>query len=166
MNPKILRVLSVLVVVGGLALSGCASMRRVEQRTTQGPSARELWYLRMLVQNGREPTQDERLDWENQMETRVTQYLNEHPEAANSLQVTAFRFDRRAAVGMGKEQIMLLLEAPVGITGSEPDMEKLARRYWPMLKGNVTEAWIYPMGWNLYFAGSRLVDITQYDDGK
>ena len=141
-------------------------MRKVEQRTTQGPSARELWTLRMIVQNGREPTMDERIEWENQMETKITQFLNQHPETANSLQVTAFRFDRRATVGMSKEQVMLLLEAPVAITGNETDMEKLARRYWGALKGNVTEAWVYPLGWNLYFAGSRLVDITQYDDGK
>jgi hypothetical protein len=146
-----------------VVVTGCASMRRVEQRTTQGPSAREIWYLRMITQNGREPTFDERLDWENQLETKISRYLSANPEAANSLQVSSFRFDRRAAVGMTKEQVFLLLDAPVVVTSSEADMEKLARRYWPLMKGNVTEAWVYPMGWNLYFAGSRLVDITQYD---
>ena len=30
------------------------------------------------------------------------------------------------------------------------------------IQGNATEVWIYPLGWNLYFAGPRLVDITQY----
>ena len=166
MNSKAIRVLFLVVVSASLALAGCASMRKTEQRTTQGPGARDLWMLRMIVQNGREPTLDERIDWENQMETRITQYLNQHPDVANSLGVTSFRFDRRAVVGMSKEQVMLLLEAPVAITGNETEMEKLARRYWPALKGNVTEAWIYPLGWNLYFAGSRLSDITQYDDGK
>jgi hypothetical protein len=159
-------VLAVLIVVVSVLGTGCSSLSRVEQRTSQGPSARELWTLRMMVQNGRQPTHDERIDWENQLETRITQYLNQHPEAANSVQVSSFRFDRRAVVGMSKEQVLLLLDAPVSVTGSEAEMEKLARRYWPQLKGNVTEAWIYPLGWNLYFAGSRLVDITQYDEGR
>jgi len=166
MNTRVIRMLFVMTVAATVVLTGCASMQRTEQRTTQGPSARELWVLRMALQNGREPTMDERLDWENQMETRISQFLDHHPDAANSLQVTSFRFDRRASVGMSKEQVLLLLEAPAIITGNESDMELLARRYWPMLRGNVTEAWVYPLGWNLYFAGSRLVDITQYDEGK
>ena len=41
-------------------------------------------------------------------------------------------------------------------------MEKLARRYWPSIKGNATEAWVYPEGWRLYFKDSIVVDITQY----
>ena len=36
-------------------------MNKIEQRTTQGPTAREMWYMRMLVQNGREPSFDEKL---------------------------------------------------------------------------------------------------------
>ena len=56
----------------------------------------------------------------------------------------------------------MLLDSPISVTGDEGEMQKLARRYWPMLKGNVTEAWVYPMGWNFYFAGPRLIDITQY----
>jgi hypothetical protein len=31
-----------------------------------------------------------------------------------------------------------------------------------MIQGNATEAWVYPLGWRLYFAGMKLVDITQY----
>jgi len=41
-------------------------------------------------------------------------------------------------------------------------MEKLARKYWPSIKGNATEAWVYPAGWNLYFKDATVVDITQY----
>jgi len=41
-------------------------------------------------------------------------------------------------------------------------MAKLARRYWPLIEGNATEVWIYPLGWSMFFAGQRLVDITQY----
>jgi hypothetical protein len=164
-NARTLRA-GLLLISAGLFLGGCASARSVEQRTTQGPSAREMWYARMIVQNGREPSQDERYDWEDQIETKIGQYLNQHPEFASSLQVTSFRFDRRVAVGMSKEQVFMLLDAPLGITSDQAEMETLARRYWPLLKGNVTEAWVYPGGWNLYFAGSRLLDITQYDPGS
>ena len=41
-------------------------------------------------------------------------------------------------------------------------MEKLARRYWKELQGNVTEAWVYDLGWRFYFTGPKLVAITQY----
>ena len=163
---RALRAGFLLIASASVVLGGCASMRTVEQRTTQGPSAREMWYIRILVQNGREPSMDERHDWEDQLETKITQFLNQHPEVANTLQVTSFRFDRRVAVGMSKEQVLLLLDAPLGVTGDQGEMEKLARRFWPLLKGNVTEAWAYPMGWNLYFAGSRLLDITQYGPGE
>jgi len=43
------------------------------------------------------------------------------------------------------------------------EIEKLARAYWPAIKaGGVTEAWVYALGWRLYFDGPRIVDITQY----
>jgi hypothetical protein len=155
---------ALIVLAALLVVAGCASMRRVEQRTTQGPSAREMWYVRMVLQNGREPTLDERLAWEDHLDTSISQYLAQHPEFANSLQVTALRFDRRVAVGMNKELVLMLLDAPAAVTTDQTEMEKLARRYWPVMKGSVTEAWVYPMGWNLYFAGSRLVDITQYEE--
>jgi hypothetical protein len=142
--------------------SACSSLNTVEQRTTQGPTAREMWYMRMIVQNGREPTFDERQSWQDQLDQKVARWLNDHPEDANSLGVANLRFEKRVVVGMTKEQILMLLDSPVAVTTDEGQMQKLARRYWPMLKGNVTEAWVYPMGWNLYFAGPRLVDITQY----
>ena len=152
---------AIVVVVLELAAS-CASMNRVEQRTTQGPTAREMWFMRMVVQNGREPTFDEKQMWQDQMDTKISRWLIDHPDDANSLGVGNLRFDRRVVVGMNKEQILMLLDSPIAVTSDEGEMQKLARRYWPMLKGNVTEAWVYPMGWNFYFAGPRLVDITQY----
>ncbi len=152
---------AIVVVVLELAAS-CASMNRVEQRTTQGPTAREMWFMRMVVQNGREPTFDEKQMWQDQMDMKISRWLIDHPDDANSLGVGNLRFDRRVVVGMNKEQILMLLDSPIAVTSDEGEMQKLARRYWPMLKGNVTEAWVYPMGWNFYFAGPRLVDITQY----
>jgi len=144
-----------------LAVGACA-MAPLEQRTTQGPTAQELWTYRMILQNGREPNFDERRHWEDQLELRISEYLRAHPQAANSLDVSTFRFYRRAAVGMTKEQVLILLGPPEGITTDPAEMEKLARRYWAAMKDGVTEAWTYPLGWRLYFAGGRLVEITQY----
>jgi hypothetical protein len=61
---------------------------------------------------------------------------------------------------------MILLGAPQQTTTDAAEMEKLAGKYWPDVKPEATEAWVYPLGWRLYFAGARLVDITQYQPGR
>ena len=81
---------------------------------------------------------------------------------ANALDVSTFRFLRQVTVGMDKEQVLILLGAPVAVSGDEAQMEKIARGYWADIKGNATEVWVYPLGWNMFFAGQRLIDITQY----
>jgi hypothetical protein len=148
-----------------LVAAACATRSAVEQRTTQGPTARELWTHRVLADNGREPTFDERQHWERALDRQISNYLAEHPEVANSLDVSTFRFFRRVAVGMSKAQVMILLGAPLSVTMSAAEMETLARKYWPGIEGNATEAWTYPLGWRLFFAGERLIDITQYLPG-
>lgn len=146
-----------------LVLAGCAAiLPPVEQRSTQGPTARQMWTYRMLAQMGREPTFDERAHWETQLDVQTSRYLAAHPEAANALDVSQFRYAHQVTVGMDKEQVLILLGPPEGTTTDQALIEKLARRFWPALRGNVTEAWVYPLGWSMYFAGQRLVDITQY----
>lgn len=153
------------LVFGSLValLAGCAALNPpLEQRTTHGPSAEEFFIYRSMVLNRREPSFDERRYWEDQVDLKVSGYLREHPETANSLDVSTFRFYRRASVGMSKEQILILLGPPEIVTTDNGQMEKLARRYWGTIKGNATEAWSYPLGWSFFFAGPRVVDITQY----
>ena len=116
----------------------------------------------VILANGREPNFDERRHWNNQIEYRISQYLHQHPEAANSLDVSTFRFVRQVSVGQTAEQVLILLGRPITVTSDEAEMEKLARAYWPTIKGTVTEAWVYPVGWRLYFKDSKVVDITQY----
>jgi hypothetical protein len=152
----------VAVALALLAVAGCATKKAVEQRTTQGPTARQMFNLRILSENGREPTFEEKRVWDQQIEERIGAYLRAHPEKANALDVSTFRFLRQSAVGMDKEQILILLGAPVSVSGDQAQMEAIARRYWPQIQGNATEVWIYPLGWNLFFAGSRLIDITQF----
>jgi hypothetical protein len=43
-------------------------------------------------------------------------------------------------------------------------MEKLAKKYWPEIKTEAKEAWVYPTGWHLFFADDRVVDITQIQE--
>ena len=148
-----------------LTLTGCGLFARaqtVEQRTTQGPTAQQMFNLRVLNEAGREPTFEERRRWDEDIENRISAYLREHPEKANALDVSTFRYLRQSAVGQEKEQIMILLGAPLAVSQDQRHMQQLARRYWADIEGNATEVWIYPVGWTLYFAGQRLVDITQY----
>jgi hypothetical protein len=151
-----------LLVVGLLILVACAGYRVKEQRVTQGPMAEDLFMTRGIMANGKEPNFDERRHWYNQVDTRISQYLIRHPEVASSVDVSTFRFIRQVSVGQDQEQVLILLGPPIGRTTDEAEMEKLARRYWPSIKGNATEAWVYPEGWRLYFKDSVVVDITQY----
>jgi hypothetical protein len=121
-----------------------------------------MFNYRTMVQTGREPTFDEKRQWDEQLEQRIAAYLRDHPEKANALDVSTFRFLRQPQVGMDKEQILILLGAPLSVSGDQAQMQKLARRYWAEIEGNATEVWVYPLGWNFFFAGQKLVDITQY----
>ena len=151
------------VVLFALAAAGCIPRRGpVEQRSTQGPTSTQMLNLRVLSEAGREPTFEERRQWDAQVEDKISAYLREHPEKASALDVSTFRYLRQVAVGMDKEQVLILLGAPVLVSGDQAQMEKIARVYWPQIKGNATEVWVYPLGWNMFFAGQRLIDITQY----
>jgi hypothetical protein len=151
-----------LVVI--VALSGCLGKFRgpLEQRTSHGPTARQFWTLKMMVANDREPRIEERRHWEDQLDQQIERYLRQNPEAANALHVTSFRFDKQVVTGMTKEQVLILLGAPEALTVDQAEMEKLARRYWKELQGNVTEAWVYDLGWRFFFSGGKLLSITQY----
>lgn len=157
----ILRLLALVAIP--LALIGCAALKKpVEQRTTQGPTAEQFWMYKMVLANGREPNFDERRHWQNEIDDEIARYLRTHPDAASSLDISTFRFYRRATVGMTKEQIVILLGRPETATTDAAEMAKLARQHWPAIQGRAQEAWTYPLGWRFYFASDRVVDITQY----
>jgi len=153
---------SLVLVVVGIVLTACAAARTVEQRTTQGPSAEQLWMYRVMLANGREPSFEERRYWQDRMDLAIDDYLRRNQDFGNSLQVSTFRFLRQSEVGMSQEQVLILLGPPLAVSNDAGQIEKVARRYWPMIQGNATEVWVYPLGWNFYFAGPRLIDITQY----
>ena len=149
-----------------LVLAGCSSMRTKEQRTTEGPMAEDIWTLKSLIANGREPNFDERRRWDNALEQKIGQYLRQNPEAANSVDVSTFRFIRQVTVGQTDEQVLILLGPPLAKIADTAEMEKLARQYWPSVKENEpTEVWTYPSGWRIYMKDKTVVDITQYAVG-
>lgn len=149
-------------------LAGCAMRGPIEQRTTQGPSAQQLWAWRMKAQLGRDPNFDERRHFDDQLELRISHYLDHHPEDANALSVSTFRFERRVSVGMSQEQVAILLGPPTARTKDTEDLQKQARKFWPDIQRLAQQAWTYPLGWTLYFGDrERVVDITQfYEPGE
>jgi hypothetical protein len=152
-----------LPVVGALVAAGCLlAPQPMEQRSTHGPTSQQMLEQRIMSRSGRQPTFEEKRQWDVEMEEKISAYLRAHPDKANALDVSTFRFMRQVAVGMDKEQVLILLGPPASVSGDQAQIEKIARGYWSSIKGNATEVWVYPLGWNMFFAGQRLVDITQY----
>jgi len=151
-------VLLLIAALGG----GCATRQAIDQRTTQGPTAESFWLQRVVLETGRTPTFEERRHWEDSIDARIGEYLRRNHERANALDVSTFRFLRQVAVGMDREQVRILLGPPLTTTTDQGAIQQLARRYWPQIQSSVTEAWEYPLGWRMFFAGTRLIDITQY----
>src|SRR5712691_9883336 len=119
----------VTVLLAGLVLGGCA-LFTAEQRTTDGPTAEEMWKERFRVANGRSPSFTEKQTFDDQMDARVREFLAKNPQVANSLRVSNLRFLRQPTVGMTKDEITLLLGTPQGVTDDAVQMERLARKFW------------------------------------
>ena len=97
-----------------------------------------MFKLRSVHMNGREPNFTELHQWDSQIEQKISDYLREHPDKANALNVSTFRFLRQVTVGMDQEQVLILLGPPVEVTENQMRMEQVARRYWPQIQGNAT----------------------------
>jgi hypothetical protein len=63
---------------------------------------------------------------------------------------------------MSKEEATLLAGAPELTTREEAPMQMAARQFWPAIKQHAKEMWVYPGGWQFYFDGDRLVDLTVF----
>ena len=96
-----------------LALAGCATGKDSEvQRATEGPTAEEIYMARFVGDYGRLPTFDETLAFRAALDDRVAAYLSRHPDLSTSTRASQFTFHRRAAVGMTRDEVTLLLGAP------------------------------------------------------
>ena len=79
-----------------------------------------------------------------------------NPEQANALHLSTFRFDKQVVTGMEKEQVTMLLGAPLSSTTDQAEIEKLARKYWRQIQANnVSEVLVYELGWRFYFSGTK-----------
>ncbi len=156
------RVCRLAVLVALVSLGGCATERPEQevQRATEGPTAEEVFRSRFLNGYGRLPTFDESLAFREDLDQRVSDYMAKHPELSTSTRAGQFTFQRRISVGMTREEVVLLAGKPSAATPDEGLMEAAARQFWPAVKEHATEMWIYPGGWQLYFDGDRLVDLT------
>jgi hypothetical protein len=154
------------VLIALVALAGCASSTgptdKDVQRATEGPTAEEVFMSRFLRGYGRLPTFDESTAFRIELEERVSNYLAAHPDLSTSPRASQFTFHRRIAVGMSKEEVMLLAGAPYEVTGDEARMQAAARQFWPSIKERAKEMWEYPGNWQFYFEGDRLVDLTVF----
>ncbi|OGK98706.1 MAG: hypothetical protein A3E31_15510 [Candidatus Rokubacteria bacterium RIFCSPHIGHO2_12_FULL_73_22] len=149
-----------------LALSACAA-QVTDQRSTQGPTAEEVWTASVILAAGRPPTFDEKRHWDLALDEKISGYLRRHPAAANALEVSTFRFLRQVTVGMTKEQVLILLGPPAAATTDGAELARLARGHrLAVTASGAGEAWVYPQGWRLYFADTTVVDITQYLERK
>lgn len=156
-----------LALVAVVFLAGCAvPTQTIDQRTTQGPTADEFWITKMMTTNGRFPTFEEKRHFQDELDSRISQYLREHEVAAsNTLTLMAFRNLHQVTAGMEKGQVEVLLGVPFTTSEDAQQMANWARRHWADIRGRADEAWGYPHGWIFYFNKGKLVDITQYLPG-
>src|SRR5262249_35973569 len=144
-GPDMIRSVKVIALVAIVTvLAGCGTVRIKEQRTSQGPLAEDLFTTFVYTANGREPNFDERRHWENQLDLRIPHYRHGPRGPPTPPAVSPSRLVKRGGAGQTNEQVLFLLGVPRGGPTRGGEMEKLARRYWPYIKGNATEAWVYP----------------------
>ena len=130
------------------------------QRAAEGPTADQMFTERFFSAYGRSPTFNESLIFQADLEQRVSDYLFQHPGLSTSPRVTQFTFRPRILVGMTKEEVLLLAGKPDMETPDEAQMQDAAQQFWPAVSKHATEMWGYPGGWQFYFDGERLVDLT------
>jgi len=153
-----------LALLAALAIvAGCATgqpPKKDVQRATEGPTAEEVFMGRFLNGYRRLPSFDESMTFRSELEQRVSDYLAQHPELSTSPRASHFTFLRRVSVGMSKEEVVLLAGAPFEVTREDAKMQEAAQQFWPAVKDRAEEMWAYAGGWQLYFKGDLLVDLT------
>ena len=156
------RALLVAAILIVFAACATAPSDKDVQRATEGPTAEEVFMSRFAKGYGRLPTFEESTAFRVELEQRVSDYLTKHPDLSTSPRASHFTFHRRVAVGMTKEEVGLLAGLPYELTEDEAEMEAAARQFWPAVKPRAKEMWVYPGGWQFYFDGDRLMDLTVF----
>lgn len=154
-----MRALALLLAL--VVAAGCgAAARDSVQRTTEGPTAEDIFAARFVAGYNRPPTFDETTAFRAELEQRTSEYFARHPDIASSPRASQIRFARRVSVGMAKEEVVLLAGEPLAITRDQGAMREAAKGFWPQVQGRAQEMWSYPANWQFYFNGNQLVDLT------
>jgi len=157
-----------LVLALALLAASCMSPIFPErtERFQRGPKAEDLFVMRTMMSNGREPSFDEKRAWQDRLEDRVSRYLREHPEVEQAPRYTDFRFWRHVSLQSARGEVRALLEEPDEQTIDPARMAAMAKHLWPDLQKKATEAWLYPLGWTLYFDDKGVVEMVRVLSGK
>jgi hypothetical protein len=154
--------LGLALLLAGVAAAGCgATMREVAERVGRGPRAEELYLARSFAGSGRQPTFDEKRMWEDRLDDRVRRYQREHPELEQTPRYTDVRFWRQVGHGATRDEVRALLEEPDEQTIDPALMGALAEQHWTAIGPKAREAWVYPLGWVIYFDDAGAVDFIR-----
>jgi hypothetical protein len=143
-----------------LVVVACAAPEVIE-RLSRGPRAEEILLARSLEVNNRPPSFDEKRYWEDRLDARISRYLREHPELQQTTRYSDFRFWKQVMPGSTREEVRVLLEEPDEKTIDPALMAALAAQHWPRIQRRATEAWVYPLGWVLYFDEKGVVEVVR-----
>jgi len=138
-------------------MGACAGRLETYEQTAQGPTARDVFIARSQAANGRAPSFDETRIWEQQVDARVTRYLDEHPALQQSPRFLDLRFWRQVTPGASRGEVELLLEGPQERTIDPALMAVLANRHWDEIARRAREAWVY-YDWVVFFDDAAVVE--------
>jgi hypothetical protein len=146
-------------LAAALLAGGCAALTEPTlERTTRGPNAEEFFIQQSYAVNGRAPNFDEKRVWQDQMDEKVFKYLREHPEMESTSRYTEFRFWRQVTHGSTPGEVRVLLGEPHERTIDPALMSSLGEQHWPAVRATAKEAWVYPLGWVVFFDDKGVVD--------
>lgn len=150
------------LATAGLLAAGCTSVTQPTlERTTRGPNAEEFFIAQSVATNGRPPSFDEKRVWQDQMDEKVKKYLRDHPEIEDTSRYTEFRFWRQVAPGSTPGEVKVLLGDPREQT-IDPDMMAFyGEQHWVAVRSTAKEAWVYPLGWVVFFDDKGVVDMLR-----
>jgi len=151
---------AVLAALALFATSCLAPPQRLE-RTSRGPNAEEFFIMQSFAANGRAPNFDEKRVWQDQMDEKVFKYLREHPELESTSRYSEFRFWRQVAPGSTPGEVKVLLGEPREQTVDTALMASLGEQHWVAVRDSAKEAWVYPLGWVVFFDDKGVVDMLR-----
>ena len=157
------RAQSLAVLILLLSLVGCATGpggKDNVQRAAAGPTSDEIFNTRFQQGYHRQPTFEESTAFRVKTDNQIADYFAKHPGLSTSERASLFTFYRRVLVGMDKDEVVLLAGLPTATTEDRAQMQAAAQQFWSDVSQHAKQMWTYPGGWQFYFDGDHLVDLT------